>query len=146
MQSIIIIIVIIFIVSIIIIILIIIVIVISIITVISSNIYVWAVSTCFAIRPSLCFLPFVLIGSKWSHPIVLLHFCLIVQSFGFQFVIQKRKLLWSILDISELYRLSTRCHCQHINLTLLSATLLWLYQLKSLGSNTICLDWINMLD
>jgi len=37
------------------------------------------------------------------------------------------------IDISELYRLSTRCHCQHINLTLLSATLLGLYQLKTFG-------------
>ena len=33
------------------------------------------------------------------------------------------------IDISELYRLSTRCHCQHTNLTLLSATFKGLYQL-----------------
>ena len=47
----------------------------------------------------LCFLPFVLIGSKWSHPIVLLHFYLIVRSFGFQFVTQKIELIWSTILI-----------------------------------------------
>ena len=59
----------------------------------------WTLSTCFAIWVILCFLPFVLIGSKWSHPIVLLHFCLIVRSFGFQYVTQKRELIWSTIQI-----------------------------------------------